>query len=60
MIISQEWKTAVHALNLSQPDASTCQSACIAMAVGDKDVLGVRRKLNRLPGAAGDTTNMAK
>jgi hypothetical protein len=60
MIISQEWKTTVHALNLSQPDASTCQSACIAMAVGDKDVLGVRRKLNRLPGAAGDTTNMGK
>jgi len=39
------WKASLAALNLSQPDASTCQAACIAMAVRDKDVLGVRRKL---------------
>jgi hypothetical protein len=55
---TKEWKTDVHALNLSQPDAHTCQAACIAMAVGDKSVLGVRRKLDKLPGAAGSTTNM--
>lgn len=55
---TEEWKTSVHALNLSQPDAQTCQSACIAMAVGDKNVLGIRRKLDKLPGAAGSTTNM--
>ncbi|MEB3354199.1 MAG: lysozyme [Cyanobacteriota bacterium] len=41
----KEWVTAIKALNLSQPDASTCQAACIGMAVGDKDVMGIRRRL---------------
>jgi hypothetical protein len=58
MLVTKEWKTTVHALNLSQPDPYTCQSACIAMAVGDKDVIGIRRKLDRLPGDAGNPANM--
>jgi hypothetical protein len=41
----QEWVTKIKGLNLSQPDASTCQSACIGMAVGDADVSNIRRKL---------------
>lgn len=49
----EEWRTAVQALNLSQPDAYTCQSACIAMAVGDRDIAGIRRKLRAI-GEAGD------
>lgn len=41
-----EWVTAIKALNLSQPDSKTCQAACIAMAVGERDVLAVRRQLD--------------
>lgn len=48
-----EWVTQIKALNLSQPDAITCQSACIGMAVGDRDVQGIRRKL-LARGQAGD------
>lgn len=55
---AQEWKSSVHALNLSQPDPYTCQAACIAMAVGVSDVMTIRRKLDKLPGVAGSTTNM--
>lgn len=40
-----EWATLINALNISQPDAVTCQAACIAMAVRDRDVAGIRRKL---------------
>jgi len=43
-----EWVTQIKALNLSQPDAVTCQSACIGMAVGDRDIQGIRRKLRSL------------
>jgi GH24 family phage-related lysozyme (muramidase) len=53
-----QWVTQVKALNLSQPDASTCQAACIGMAVGDQDVAGIRRKL-AARGTAGDTAVMA-
>ena len=54
-----EWKTLVKALNLSQPDASTCQSACIAMAVGDRNIQGIRQKLLQIsPGAAGSPDAM--
>jgi len=53
-----QWVTQIKALNLSQPDASTCQSACIGMAVGDQDVAGIRRKL-AARGTAGDTAVMA-
>ena len=52
-----QWVTQVKALNLSQPDASTCQAACIGMAVGDRDVAGIRRKLVAR-GTAGDTAVM--
>lgn len=41
-----QWVTAIKALNLSQPDSKTCQAACIGMAVGDRDVMGIRRKLD--------------
>lgn len=41
----KQWRTRVRALNLSQPDASTCQAACIAMAVGDKNIAGIRSRL---------------
>jgi hypothetical protein len=52
------WRTKIAALNLSQPDASTCQAACIGMAVGDRDVAGIRQKLRR-KGTAGDPNVMA-
>jgi hypothetical protein len=50
--------TEIKALNLSQPDASTCQAAAIGMGVGDRDVAGIRRKLVAR-GAAGDPDVMA-
>jgi len=53
-----QWVTQIKALNLSQPDASSCQAACIGMAVGDPDVAGIRRKL-AARGTAGDTAVMA-
>jgi GH24 family phage-related lysozyme (muramidase) len=54
----QQWVTEIKALNLSQPDASTCQAACIGMAVGDRDVPGIRRKL-LAKGEAGNPDVMA-
>lgn len=54
----KQWVTQIKALNLSQPDASTCQAACIGMAVGDRDVMGIRRKL-LARGAAGNPDVMA-
>jgi hypothetical protein len=54
----RQWVTEIKALNLSQPDASTCQAAAIGMAVGDRDVMGIRRKL-LARGAAGDPDVMA-
>jgi hypothetical protein len=42
---------------ISQPDASTCQSACIAMALGRKDVMAIRAALIQ-KGPAGDPANM--
>jgi hypothetical protein len=53
-----QWVTGIKALNLSQPDSSTCQAACIGMAVGDSDVMGIRRKL-LAKGEAGSTSVMA-
>ena len=44
-LFTREWKTQVHALNLSQPDGRTCQSACIAMAVGRPDIYDIRSQL---------------
>lgn len=54
-----QWKTRIKALNLSQPDSSTCQAACIAMAVGDKNINSVRGKLV-VEGVAGDPAVMAR
>jgi hypothetical protein len=53
-----QWVTQIKALNISQPDESTCQAACIAMAVGDRDVAKIRRNL-QARGAAGDPAVMA-
>ena len=53
-----QWVTQIKALNLSQPDASTCQAACIGMAVGDRDVAGIRRRL-LARGSAGSPSVMA-
>ena len=55
---AQEWRTAVKALNLSQPDAVSCQSTCLAMATGNKDIPGIRRKLQAI-GDPGDPGTMA-
>lgn len=52
------WRTRVRALKLSQPDAQSCQAACIAMAVGDPDIRGIRQRLTRL-GSAGAPDVMA-
>lgn len=53
------WRTRVKALKLSQPDASTCQAACLAMAVGDPDVRRVRARLVATGRPAGDPATMA-
>lgn len=53
-----QWRTSIRALNLSQPDASTCQATCIGMAVADPDIPAIRRKLLDR-GAAGDPGVMA-
>lgn len=55
----ERWRTRVEALKLSQPNASTCQAACIAMGVRDPDIMGVRRKLLAL-GTAGDPAVMGR
>ena len=54
-----EWVTKIKALNLSQPDAYTCQAACIGMAVGDKDIPKIRRNL-LAQGIAGDPAVMGR
>lgn len=41
----KQWVTQIKALNISQPDEVTCQAACIGMAVGDRDVMKIRREL---------------
>lgn len=53
-----QWVTKIKALNLSQPDSSTCQAACIGMAIGDSNVLNIRRKL-LAKGNAGNPAVMA-
>ena len=59
---TQEWRTAVQALNLSQPDAVSCQSACLAMATGNRDIPGIRRKLQAMgdPGSPGVMARYAR
>jgi len=53
-----EWVTSIKALNISQPDAATCQAACIGMAVGDRNVTKIRREL-QARGQAGNPAVMA-
>jgi hypothetical protein len=58
--ITTEWKTKVRTINLSQPDGSTCQAACIAMAHGGKsDVLDVRHQLLHI-GTPGNPATMGQ
>lgn len=54
-----EWRTKIQALNLSQPDAVTCQSACIAMAIRDENIYGIRKRLIGM-GEAGDPAVMGR
>jgi hypothetical protein len=44
---------------LSQPNAYTCQSACIAMATGQTDILGIRFQLESI-GEPGDPAVMGQ
>lgn len=55
----QIFKTKVKSLYLAQPDASTCQSACIAMVTSNPDIAGIRAKLVS-QGVAGDPYNMGR
>lgn len=52
---SGAYKTLVRALNISQPDARTCQSACIAMAIGNSDVQEIRRRLDGIARSSGSS-----
>jgi hypothetical protein len=54
------YKTQVTARNLSQPDGSTCQSACIDMATNRSDIMATRNRLIALggPRGAGDPAVM--
>lgn len=54
-----EWATLVQALNLSQPDARTCQSTCLAMATGNRDIWAIRRRLEAM-GDPGDPAVMSR
>jgi hypothetical protein len=51
------YKTQIKAINISQPDALTCQSACIGMATGDNNIAGIRAELDSM-GTAGDPAVM--
>ncbi|NEQ54273.1 MAG: lysozyme [Leptolyngbya sp. SIO3F4] len=49
----------IGAINVSQPNESLCQSACIAMCVTDTDVWGIRTRLKKA-GIPGDPNVMAR
>lgn len=53
------FKTDLKVLNLSQPDSSTCQAACIGMAVNNPDIKAIRRRLLQF-GNAGSPTIMGR
>lgn len=58
----QDYHTKLKVSNLSQPDSSTCQSTCIAMALDKKtkdDIDKIRNDLQKY-GQAGDPKVMAK
>lgn len=61
MGIRQVWDTLVQASHLTQPDAVTCQAACIAMAagLGRDHIQPIRRELLR-HGVAGDPRVMER
>jgi predicted chitinase len=42
------YKTQVRAANLSQPDSSTCQAACIGMATSNPDIHSIRKELDQI------------
>jgi hypothetical protein len=53
--------TRVKSTKLSQPDAYTCQSACVAMALNKpaSEIPKIRSQLVQMPGGAGSPDNMA-
>lgn len=51
------YKTKIKAINISQPDALTCQSASIGMATNNSNVAAIRDELDNL-GVAGDPAVM--
>jgi hypothetical protein len=51
------YKTEIKAINISQPDAMTCQSACIGMATNNSNVAAIRSELDA-QGVAGDPAVM--
>jgi hypothetical protein len=51
--VIREWSDRVSDLKLSQPDAHSCQAACLGMALNDRGITGIRAAL-RARGAAGD------
>lgn len=53
------YKTKIKTLNISQPDALTCQSASICMAIGENNVAAIRSELDSL-GVAGDPAVMGQ
>jgi len=55
----RRWRTSVSDLKLSQPDPTTCQAACLAMAVGRDAIWEIRANLLGL-GTPGDPWTMAK
>jgi predicted chitinase len=47
------YRTAVRAMNISQPNSSTCQAACIGIALSNSDVMGIRRELDKIASQIG-------
>ncbi|NET24921.1 hypothetical protein [Okeania sp. SIO1I7] len=54
----QDYYTKLKVLNLSQPNAYSCQSTCIAMAVDDPNIEDIRQRLEAI-GSPGDPQVMA-
>lgn len=58
--VVKEYNTLLKVSNFSQPDSSTCQSACIAMAINNPDIKGIRNKLLATGMEAGSPAAMGK
>jgi hypothetical protein len=56
-----EFKSGINSTTLSQPNAYTCQSTCIAMALDltEADIMGIRKQLETLGSDPGDPHIMA-